>query len=1049
MNTNFTLYIAPLAAAAVISAIAAIYTWTRRSTNGAIPLLLMAASITIWSVGYAFEIALPGLAQKYAAGVIQYIGIALAPYAWLWFAISYNELKRFLNRRAILLTAVVPFSTILLAFTTKWHGLIWSEYHLNQEGDFSSLGVSYGVWFFVHSAYSYLILLIGVILLLRALFRKQGMYRGQITALLIAVLAPVAGNVLYLTGNSPIPHLDLTPFAFTISVAALAWAIFGFHLVDVTPLARELVIDFMREGMIVLDGRGNIVDINNAASRMIGTAVADAIGKTARNIFQPWPTLIENAGGTVEAIEEFTVGEGNSQRRYRARFSPLSDSGNNIIGRVIMMRSLDDAQSAIRQAEEQIRKLSRAVEQSANSIIITDTEGHIEYVNPRFVAVTGYSFEEIKGKNPRILKSGRQRPEFYEKLWKTITSGEVWHGVFHNKRKDGSLYWESATIAPVFNDDGIVTNFVAIKEDITTRRQAEEQLRKLSQAVEQSGNTVIIMDSEGVIEYVNPKFTEVTGYSAAEAIGKSTSELMAGVESRRNYREDDWWKTVNAGRTWHGEFHNKRKDGSLFWESATIGPVHDENGVVVNFVEIKQDVTDEKLLQEQLEKQNDYLSVLHQITLDLLNRRETSDLLQAVVDRSAVLLDVPYSELMLVNGNELVVHAATGNMHTIKGERVTREQAKLSWEAFDSRQPVVMEDYSTWAGRRHEYDEYAVHATAEIPILAGDRSLGVLSVGRSQPNYPFTAEQIETGILFAQLTALVLDNVGLYESAMQELAERKRVEAQNEAFLHDIKALQEISLELSETETLKELYVKMIRLAQNRLGLERIGLFVIDAQTNELQGTFGIDQDGNVRDESYYREAMHEGHWTEEIVEAHNHTKLWVDAPIFDNGRAVGHGWKTASALWNGQRAVGYIVADCFVTRRPARPYEAELTSLLGNTFGHLIEIKQNEVRLQESEVRFRQIVENAGDIIYRTDANGNFTYVNPTSLAIMGYQDEKEVLGRNFLELVVPAFRKEMRKFYYRQFLSKTASTYHEFPAFTAQGEVVWFGQNVRLILE
>ena len=139
----------------------------------------------------------------------------------------------------------------------------------------------------MHFAYSYIILLIGTILLARVLLRRQGMYRGQIVAMLVAVLAPWIGNVLYLTGNSPIPYLDLTPFAFTVTVAALAWAIFGFHLVDITPLARDRVVDSMREGMIVLDVRGNIVDINNAAARMIGVPVANAIGKTAGDVFLP------------------------------------------------------------------------------------------------------------------------------------------------------------------------------------------------------------------------------------------------------------------------------------------------------------------------------------------------------------------------------------------------------------------------------------------------------------------------------------------------------------------------------------------------------------------------------------------------------------------------------------------------------------------------------------------------------------------------------------------------------------------------------------------
>ena len=126
--------------------------------------------------------------------------------------------------------------------------------------------------------------------------------------------------------------------------------------------------------------------------------------------------------------------------------------------------------------------------------------------------------------------------------------------------------------------------------------------------------------------------------------------------------------------------------------------------MITNFVAIKQDITEQKIMQDQLQKQNDYLSILHQITLDLLNRRELNDLLQVVVDRSAVLLDAPFSELMLEEDGVLVVESFTDNLQRLKGDRVTRQEAKLSWQAFDTHQPVVLEDYATWEHRREIYD---------------------------------------------------------------------------------------------------------------------------------------------------------------------------------------------------------------------------------------------------------------------------------------------------------------------------------------------------------
>jgi PAS domain S-box-containing protein len=137
-----------------------------------------------------------------------------------------------------------------------------------------------------------------------------------------------------------------------------------------------------------------------------------------------------------------------------------------------------------KKVEDQLRKLSRAVEQSPVTVLITDTKGNIEYVNPKFTQLTGYTSEEALGQNPRILKTDKTPPEVFKELWKTITSGTEWRGEFFNKKKNGELFWESASISPVRNSEGIVTHFVAVKEDITERKRMEEQLMKSKEDAE-------------------------------------------------------------------------------------------------------------------------------------------------------------------------------------------------------------------------------------------------------------------------------------------------------------------------------------------------------------------------------------------------------------------------------------------------------------------------------------------------------------------------------------------------------------------------------------
>jgi len=139
--------------------------------------------------------------------------------------------------------------------------------------------------------------------------------------------------------------------------------------------------------------------------------------------------------------------------------------------------------------QSELTKLSKAVEQSSATVIITDTSGNIEYVNLKFVETAGYTAEEVIGRNPRFLKSGHTSSEEYTQLWETVTAGHEWQGEFHNKKKNGELYWEAASISPVKNEDGTITNFLAIKEDITKRKAYENALRSAKEDAEYANYT--------------------------------------------------------------------------------------------------------------------------------------------------------------------------------------------------------------------------------------------------------------------------------------------------------------------------------------------------------------------------------------------------------------------------------------------------------------------------------------------------------------------------------------------------------------------------------
>ena len=175
-------------------------------------------------------------------------------------------------------------------------------------------------------------------------------------------------------------------------------------------------------------------------------------------------------------------------------------------------------ESLARQSEEAlekddlIRKLYRGVQQSPASVVITDKIGNIEYVNPKFTRLTGYTLDEIKGKNPRVIKSGEKSADEYKSMWETLCSGRDWQGEFHNKKKSGELYWEYATISPMLNPKGEITHFIAVKEDITELKKTEMELRKAKTEAEEATRAKSVFLAQMSHELRTP-MNAIIGYS--------------------------------------------------------------------------------------------------------------------------------------------------------------------------------------------------------------------------------------------------------------------------------------------------------------------------------------------------------------------------------------------------------------------------------------------------------------------------------------------------------------------------------------------------------
>ncbi|WP_372772180.1 PAS domain S-box protein [Mangrovibacterium sp.] len=273
-------------------------------------------------------------------------------------------------------------------------------------------------------------------------------------------------------------------------------------------------------------------------------------------------------------------------------------AGSVTVGKKRLLYSIITDISKRKKAEEQVLKLTASVEQSPVITVITDLEGNIQYVNSAFEQVTGYSKDEAIGRNPRFLQSGNTNPDVYNELWASILNDQTWTGELVNQKKNGEIFIEKATITPIKDDSGKTINFLAVKDDITSRKKQLAEIARLSKAIEQMPSPVALTDKEGVFVYVNPKMCEVTGYTASELIGISTRILKSGEHTSDFYKE--LWDTINAGEIWIGEMINRKKNGEFYIESVRISAVFDANGEVINFIKVSNDISVERQLLNEL-----------------------------------------------------------------------------------------------------------------------------------------------------------------------------------------------------------------------------------------------------------------------------------------------------------------------------------------------------------------------------------------------------------------------------------------------------------------
>ena len=468
---------------------------------------------------------------------------------------------------------------------------------------------------------------------------------------------------------------------------------------------------------------------------------------------------------------------------------------------------------------EDLRKISRAIEQSPASVVITDTQGVIEYVNPKFTQVTGYTLAEVRGQNPRILKSGQMPPEGYQQLWSTIAGGGEWRGEFHNKKKNGELFWEAASISPVRTPDGRVTHYVAVKEDITEQKRmqkaAEVRTHQLEAIRAVTAEITRELDLHRLLSLITQRATELVGavsggiylwddaaqllvpqpYHGAglsrERFPRRLGEGLMGsvAQERRGALVNDYRTSPLAHkRTLHTTEITAVVAEPLVYRDRLLGviAVHHERDERI-FEESDQEVLrlfatqaaiaieNARLFREEHDRRAQVQAV-RAVSAEIVQELDLAHVLRLVAQRACALTGAAAADIDLWDHDRqlLVPNASYG--HTAPRPTTTRRLGEGAMGTVaETRHGLIINDYrSSPIAHPDTLAHTAIVASLVEPLLYRDTLLGVIGVDHETPGRIFTPQDQDLLRLFAAQAAIAIENARLHEQIKDHAATLER-----------------------------------------------------------------------------------------------------------------------------------------------------------------------------------------------------------------------------------------------------------------------------------
>lgn len=778
-----------------------LFAWNRGDTTGSFTLSLLMIAVAQWALASSLESASTEISQKILWAQLSYIGIHSIPPLYLILTFQYNQISRWLVPRRVLLLWLIPLIIMGLAFTNKYHNLIWAEINFSPENP-NRILYQYGAGFWVGAIYDYALIIIASINMVWTAQNLSNLYRRQVGAIVIAAALPWVGNILYIMGINPFPGQGLSSITFLLMGIFLAWSMFRHQLFDFSPVAREIIVDKLAEIVIYVDQNLKIADVNPKARELIKRK-NNIIGSPAIETLQRWPYLEALFQNAPESLTVREIIQDQEDNWYHLRISPFQQQTQ---GWLIILRDITEQrelEAALRSSEE----LYRNVTEKANDGIAILQETLIVYCNPQLAALIGFRVDDLFGK-PFL--------EFIAPDHVDAVSERHKHrmqGLDEPTRYESVLVHASGELVPVEFNVSIMEHegkpaLLAIVRDIAVQVKAEKillehvrdqkYLNEITMAAMEIGDLIETLQilANRLVGLIHADSCHITLWDQETETAIPTAAFGPAKEKYREIipkpDEPTLTKAVlrsqksiiidDINNTPYISPERAKKSTSHSVIAIPLIVAGEHLGAVILGFNKHHSFTDKEIFLSEQACRQVALAIQKARLLDTAQKRaiEAETLRHAGAAVAATLkLDeaidsileqlnqvVPYdsASVQFLREGELQIVGLHGfkDPKSVLGLTFALSDDNPNSIVLDRRQTYIIKDAPKAYEKFNEYPHNHIRGWMGVPLVIQDRVIGMLALDSNQPDR-FDNEHARLATAFAAQVAIALNNANLYE----------------------------------------------------------------------------------------------------------------------------------------------------------------------------------------------------------------------------------------------------------------------------------------------